>query len=275
MRLVKLSTKEFPQEAALLAFFNQVLWGRNPPGLFQLPSGWIGEVGLDKGETLLFTYRGRLRFVAKAETGRMDNIYMPNPAYPYCFVVDRNSLRQADVPVEEVERQLRDKAGLQKSLQAHGWTKIPDSESAEAVINTLAIEAKTAGAALAWDNPGVAGRPCPNEGRPRRLNGAFGGGERMADVQKQQRPKWVRLAVPAGTKRQVAKVQIGCIVLITGIGLLVTALGSGSSSFLGAVELPVGLGLAVMGGGAALWSWLAVRWVDRNGKWGKQPNKEL
>jgi hypothetical protein len=91
----------------------------------------------------------------------------------------------------------------------------------------------------------------------------------MADVQKQERrPLWVRLAARAGTKRQAVLVQVGCLILLTGIGRLVAATESGSSSFLGAVALPLGLAGAVLCGGAALWSWLAVRWVDRNSKWG-------
>ena len=91
----------------------------------------------------------------------------------------------------------------------------------------------------------------------------------MADVQQQERrPLWVRLAARAGAKRQTIMVQVGGFVLLTGIGLLVAALESGSSSFLGALALPLGLAGAVLCGGAALWSWLAVRWVDRNSKWG-------
>jgi hypothetical protein len=91
----------------------------------------------------------------------------------------------------------------------------------------------------------------------------------MAHTQQQERrPLWVRLAARAGAKRQTIMAQVGGFVLLTGIGLLVAALESGSSSVLGALALPLGLAGAVLGGGAALWCWLAARWVDRNSRWG-------
>ena len=90
----------------------------------------------------------------------------------------------------------------------------------------------------------------------------------MADEERhERRPLWVRFAAREGTKRQTAVVQVGGFVLLTGIGLLVAAIESGSSSFLGGLALPLGLAEACLCAGAALWSWLAVRWVDRNSKW--------
>ena len=93
----------------------------------------------------------------------------------------------------------------------------------------------------------------------------------MADVQRHEhRPLWVRLAVREGTKRKTALGQIVALVLLTCmcIGHLVTANESGSDSFLGALALPLRLASAGLCAAAALWSWLAVRWVDRNSKWG-------
>jgi hypothetical protein len=90
----------------------------------------------------------------------------------------------------------------------------------------------------------------------------------MADVERRDhRPLWVRVAARAGTKRQTVLVQIGLCVLLAGIGLLGAAIESGSNSFLGSLTLPGGLAVASLGAGAALWLWLAVRWVDRNSKW--------
>jgi hypothetical protein len=137
LRLIKLSTDEFPEEAEIQAYFVKELQGRNPTGLFRFPKGWIGENNLSEGETLLFSYRNKLRFVAKAKTGRMDNTYMPHQDYPFCFEINMKTLRNADIPLDEVEHQLRTHAGLQKSLHAQGWTMIPDSERAEEIINAL------------------------------------------------------------------------------------------------------------------------------------------
>jgi len=83
----------------------------------------------------------------------------------------------------------------------------------------------------------------------------------------ERRPLWVRFAAREGTKRQTAVGQVGGFVLLTGIGLSMAAIQSGSNSFLGGLALPLGMVEACLCAGAALWSWLAVRWVDRNGKW--------
>jgi hypothetical protein len=138
MRLVKLSTDEFPEESDLLAYFDQELPARKPPGLFRF-RGHIAEEALDPGETVLFSYRGRLRFVARAETGRELNTQMPHVDYPYCFVIDMPTLRRADVPLDHVEHRLQTEAGLNGSLRGQGWTRIPDSQQAEQVINTLVL----------------------------------------------------------------------------------------------------------------------------------------
>jgi hypothetical protein len=90
----------------------------------------------------------------------------------------------------------------------------------------------------------------------------------MADVERRDhRPLWVRVAAPAGAKRQTVLVQIRLLVLLASIGLVVASIESGSSSFLGSLALPGGLAVASLGAGAALWLWLAGRWVDRNSKW--------
>jgi hypothetical protein len=99
----------------------------------------ISKDGLALGETLLFSYRGRLRFVAKAASGRLEGTATPHEDYPCCFLVDLGSLRPADVKLPEVEEQLRAEAGLRTSLRGRGWTRIPDSNRAEQVINGLTV----------------------------------------------------------------------------------------------------------------------------------------
>jgi hypothetical protein len=136
MRLVKLSTDEFPEESDHLAYFNRELPARRSPGLFRF-KGRIAEEALDPGETVLFSYRGRLRFVAQAETGRMDNVHMPHVDYPHSFVINLQTVRPTDVPLNELENRLRAEAGLDVSLRGQGWTRSPDSERAEQVIAAL------------------------------------------------------------------------------------------------------------------------------------------
>jgi uncharacterized protein YacL (UPF0231 family) len=135
MRLVKLSTSEFANEDALQKYFTRELPKRNPKGLFVF-GGHIAENGLTPGETILFSYRNRLRYVTKAETGRMENIYWAKEEYPFCFVI-KLPVRNADVLLEDVKRKLRAEAGFRKSLSGQVWNRIPDSEQAGKAIEDL------------------------------------------------------------------------------------------------------------------------------------------
>ncbi len=90
----------------------------------------------------------------------------------------------------------------------------------------------------------------------------------MVDVQGHERgPLWVRMAVRKGWRRRTAVGQVVMCALLTGLGLLLVGSASGSSSFLGALALPIGLAGAGLCAAMALWSWLAVLWMDRNSKW--------
>jgi Predicted restriction endonuclease len=135
MRLVKLSTIEFEDENVLQRYFSEELHNREPKGLFVF-GRQIAANGIEPGETILFSYRSKLRYVGKAKTGRTDNSHPDYPEYSHCFVI-KLPVREANVSLEEVERKLRAEASLQKSLAGQGWTKIPDSERAEKVIEDL------------------------------------------------------------------------------------------------------------------------------------------
>jgi hypothetical protein len=82
------------------------------------------------------------------------------------------------------------------------------------------------------------------------------------------RPVWVRLAARQATQRGTALIQVRILVLLTGIMLAVGATASGSRSWLGEVTMFWGLISACLGACGAAWTWLAIRWVDRNSKWG-------
>lgn len=88
------------------------------------------------------------------------------------------------------------------------------------------------------------------------------GGERH-----EPRPLWVRLLVRDGTKRPIALGQVSGFVILACIGGLTAAIESASSTILGALARPGGLAVACLCAAGAVWCWLAVRWVDRNGKW--------
>jgi hypothetical protein len=90
----------------------------------------------------------------------------------------------------------------------------------------------------------------------------------MSDEEWQEkRPLWVRLVARKETKRSAVWFSITILGLLAGIGLLMAAIESGSSSLLGAVALPLSLAGACLCAALALWCWLAVRRVDRNSKW--------
>jgi len=135
MRLVKLTDELLG--GGLDDYFEEVLPRREPAGLFRCPRGKIAADALCDGETLLFSYQGRLRFVARAASGLRENRDLPDPEFPCCFIIDMNSVRRADVALDEVEARLRDGQCLDKSFRSRGWTIIDDSDKAEAIINTL------------------------------------------------------------------------------------------------------------------------------------------
>ena len=81
------------------------------------------------------------------------------------------------------------------------------------------------------------------------------------------RPLWVRLVNREGMKRPAALVVVILFCLLACFGLLLVVIESGSSSILGALAFPLALTSACLSTAGALWCWLAVRWVDRKGKW--------
>jgi hypothetical protein len=134
MRLAKLSTEHFSDAKELSAFFADIE-NREPPGLFRIGQQ-IAANGLDAGETILFSLLGRVRFVGKSASGRLDNKYGKEEYYPYCFLVDHKSLQAVDVSFDELERRFSD-AGVNVSLAGQGWTRLPDNSNTETVVRGL------------------------------------------------------------------------------------------------------------------------------------------
>ena len=83
----------------------------------------------------------------------------------------------------------------------------------------------------------------------------------------ERRPLWVSLVLRERMKRPAAKTMIGVFGLLFGLAVLTAAVESESSSVLGTLALPIGLAGAGLSAAGAIWSWLALRWVDRNGTW--------
>jgi len=90
----------------------------------------------------------------------------------------------------------------------------------------------------------------------------------MADEGRHEpRPLWVRMVVRDKMKRPAALVVVGIFVLLACHCLLTVAVESASRFVLGAIALPLGIAGTCLCGIGAVWCWLAIRWVDRNGKW--------
>lgn len=138
MRLVKCSREdeEFTSEEDALHFFRQALWDKG--GRFGF--GYGNQIGptpesLSAGETVLFQYEGKIRFVAKAISGRLDGT-----EGEHYFLVELNSLYETEwIPYTELERRFRLEAGLQKALGGQAWTKIPSNDLTEAVVRSLIV----------------------------------------------------------------------------------------------------------------------------------------
>jgi hypothetical protein len=140
MRVVKLHPEvPFATEAAVEEFFTDLLPNRNPPGLFHI-HGEIAPGGLAIGERLLFTYRGRLRFVGRAATGRQVNTYNLQDRYPNCFRVEPGSIQRADASFAEVEQAFAEAGVHVGSLASQGWNSVEDSEAVEDAVQGLVDE---------------------------------------------------------------------------------------------------------------------------------------
>ncbi len=81
------------------------------------------------------------------------------------------------------------------------------------------------------------------------------------------RPLWVRLVVGRETKRSGALRQVSGFGILICVGLVTVGGASASSSLLGVLALWFGLVGTCCCAALAVWSWLAVRWVARHGKW--------
>ena len=89
----------------------------------------------------------------------------------------------------------------------------------------------------------------------------------MSDTPTQPRPWWVRLSVGRTSTRRAAFSQLTILGLNLSILLAITGIESTSESLFGRIAFAIGLVGMVVNVILALWVWLAVRWVDRNGQW--------
>jgi hypothetical protein len=132
MRLIKLSTQHFANEKQLDGYFKRELNGKRR---FYFNTQ-IREDGIMPGETVLFSLRGRLLYVAKATVGRTRDPERKKGKYQN-YIVIGTPIRKLDVSLEEFERKLETKANLKISLKGQGWNIIEDSKRTEKTIDSF------------------------------------------------------------------------------------------------------------------------------------------
>ena len=86
----------------------------------------------------------------------------------------------------------------------------------------------------------------------------------MRERPTQPRPVWVRAVVGQSASRQKVQSQLAFLVLISGVCLALTALLASRIEVAFVLMLVATAFLA----GGAIWIGLAIRWIDRNGRWG-------
>ena len=124
MRIIKLGTGVFSNFEQVEDFFKNDLPYRNPPGKFLVSSPLIGKTGLDKGEKLLFVYKGMIHFSALAASGRMDNHDKSTSGYPFYFLVDLNSLTRVKISLKEVEDILSQNNVTMSMVKSRSWSVV-------------------------------------------------------------------------------------------------------------------------------------------------------
>jgi len=128
MRIVKLSQEEFATLDCVRRFFMDEIRHRTPPGKFRVTPGRIARAALEFGEPLVFTYEARVVFTALAGSELLSNDDQQRQKYPSYFVVDLETLREADDDFHDVERQYNALTGADINLvKSQGWNRLDDS----------------------------------------------------------------------------------------------------------------------------------------------------
>ena len=133
MRIIKLGTREFSNLEQVENFFEDKLSHRSPPGTFWVPSPLIGKDGLNKGEKLLFAYKGMIYFSALAASERMDNQDKGTSRYPFYFLIDLSSLKRVRISLIEIEEILSQNSITKSIVKSRSWPVINDQTAADLI----------------------------------------------------------------------------------------------------------------------------------------------
>ncbi|MDM8524774.1 hypothetical protein QUF80_15505 [Desulfococcaceae bacterium HSG8] len=139
MRIIKLSKEEFPSLNKVKEFFYEYLPSTTPVGKFMLTKRRIAKKGLEQGEKILFSYDSTIRYIAQtASTVLRNEDEKYREKYPSFFLVDLDTLHQAEFSLYEFEKKLHEKTSETKSIvRSQGWPTIPDSQFTEEFWDSL------------------------------------------------------------------------------------------------------------------------------------------
>ena len=141
MRLIKLSTEEFKADEDVHNYFNNrnsEFHSRGMNGVFIFPNGWIAKNSIEPNDTILFSYRGNILYVAKTCSELLPWNGKESEAYPNYLEIDLESLKQVSFSVADLETELRNKTGFTNSIaKSQGWPILPDDSKTVAVVNML------------------------------------------------------------------------------------------------------------------------------------------
>ncbi|WFU49148.1 hypothetical protein [Sinorhizobium terangae] len=128
MRIVRLSTREFPDLESVRAFFQSELPSRTPQGRFFVTADRIARTrGLAPSDYLVFTFKGRIVFTARSGSRLLPNAFEHRETHPYYFVLELDTLRETDVDVEELEHRYNGTGRGPINVATQGWNRLPAS----------------------------------------------------------------------------------------------------------------------------------------------------
>lgn len=143
MRIIKLSPDDVDMTTrdAVDIYFTKTLPSRTPAGQFLLTRGRIRKDGLKPQEPLVFSYLGKIVYLAKAGSKRMETSGNDAPQYPFYFCVDTTTIQKGTGTLDEFEKQV-DAANLSEGniVKSQGWPMLADSPGLEEIWKQFIAE---------------------------------------------------------------------------------------------------------------------------------------
>ena len=143
MRVIKLSKDDEDMESLtdVDIYFQEKLPSRTPPGQFLLTRGRIRKDGIKPQEPLVFSYLGKIVYLAKARSKRLETTGPDARQYPFYFCVETSTIQKGRGTLVEFENFV-DAANLSEGniVKSQGWPMLADSPALEDIWKKFAAE---------------------------------------------------------------------------------------------------------------------------------------